>query len=76
LIIAVIVFFFYSRNVSEEFFIRKNISNVFEKKVGQALDNTPPIALEPFSRISSTDSFERFMQTTLPYGVFSDNDDA
>jgi len=34
LIIAVIVFFFYTRNVSEEFFIRKNISNVFEKKVG------------------------------------------
>jgi len=31
LIIAVLVFFFNTRNVSEEYFIRKNIINVFEK---------------------------------------------
>ena len=31
LIIAVLVFFFSTRSVSEEYFIRKNINNVFEK---------------------------------------------
>ena len=31
MVIAVLVFFFTTRTVSEEFFIRKNINNVFEK---------------------------------------------
>ena len=32
LIVSVLIFFFNTRTVSEEFFIRKNINNVFEKK--------------------------------------------
>jgi len=32
LIAAVLIFFFSTRTVSEEYFIRKNINNVFEKE--------------------------------------------
>ena len=51
LIIAVFIFFFNTRSVSEEYFIRKNINNVFEKTfTRQESDNgIVQIALQPFS---------------------------
>jgi len=39
MIIAVLVFFFSTRNVSEEYFIRRNIDNVFDKDSFVATDD-------------------------------------
>lgn len=85
LIIAVLVFFFNTRNVSEEYFIRKNIINVFEKT---SIRSAPEIDLsgkvrqselidvQPFSGISSAETFQSFMTTTIPYSIFTPSVDS
>jgi len=65
LIIAVLIYFFNTRNVSEEYFIRKNIINVFEKTTGAG-----NFKLQPFSGVSSAETFFAFMTTTIPYSIF------
>ena len=47
LIIAVLVFFFNTRSVGEEYFIRKNINNVFEKNYVRT--EAGLVNLQPFS---------------------------
>ena len=80
LIISVLVFFFSTRNVSEEYFIRKNIINMFEKEThrtpvikteADADDRHQEVDLQPFSKISSQSEFDMFMNQTIPYTVFS-----
>ena len=55
LIIAVLVFFFNTRSVGEEYFIRKNINNVFEKNYVRT--EAGLVNLQPFSQITSTETF-------------------
>ena len=65
LIIAVLIFFFNTRDISEEYFIRKNVVNVFEKDTvrflnpedGSIYDET----LQPFSSVISTETFYSFL---------------
>ena len=79
LIAAVLVFFFFTRTVSEEYFIRKNINNVFEKENMLIFTDDGKeylMDLQPFSSISSTDTFAKYMIDTLPYTIFTpDSDD-
>ena len=73
LIIAVLVFFFNTRSVSEEYFIRKNINNVFEKSYVRT-ENKGLVNLQPFSQITSTETFNAFMTATIPYTVYTNDD--
>ena len=71
------MFFFTTRTVSEEYFIRKNINNVFEKQNMLSFndDGTEDlIQLQPFSKISSTDTFRKYMTDTIPYTIFTSED--
>ena len=77
LIVAVLIFFFNTRTVSEEFYIRKNILNVFEKTFIQPRSGGgATIDMQPFSQVSSTDNFIAFLNQTVPYSVFTDDTDA
>ena len=74
LIAAVLVFFFTTRTVSEEYFIRKNITNVFEKETMLQPDELGfenAIEAQPFSSISSTETFTKYMTDTIPLTIFS-----
>lgn len=72
LVISVLFFFFNTRNVAEEYFIRRNIINIFEKETVR--DGLETKLLQPFSKISSSQEFYKFMNTTIPFTVFSQND--
>ena len=73
LIIAVLVFFFSTRSVSEEYFIRKNINNVFEKSYVRTEQGL--VTLQPFSQITSTETFNAFITSTIPWTVYTDDDE-
>lgn len=77
LIVAVLIFFFNTRDISEEYFIRKNVVNVFEKdNMRILLDDGKfnEIPLQPFSGVISTETFYTFITQTIPYSVFIDNE--
>ena len=76
LIAAVLVFFFNTRNVKEEYFIRRNINNMFEKTALPSKKAEIPIELQPFSQVGSTETFRNFLTTTIPYTIFTDNDES
>lgn len=75
LIVAVLMFFFNSRNVSEEYFIRRNVNNVFEKTFARTINEVDGsdqfVPLQPFSTISSSKTFLDFMTITIPQTVFT-----
>ena len=73
LIIAVLVFFFSTRSVSEEYFIRKNINNVFEKSYVRTEQGL--VTLQPFSQITSTETFNAFITSTIPWTVYTDDEE-
>lgn len=77
-IIATLIFFFNTRDIAEEYFIRKNVVNVFEKD-NLRLINTDDKSfidqkLQPFSSVISTETFYSFLTQTIPYSIFLDND--
>ena len=77
LIFAVSMFFFTTRTVSEEYYMREKVIGVFEKEsfVSLADDGTlETVLLQPFSKISSMDTFRLFMTETIPYTIFSKAD--
>ena len=77
LIAAVLVFFFNTRDISEEYFIRKNVVNVFEKDHFRLVEpdgTSNQIPLQPFSTVISTDTFYSFITRTIPYSIFTDSD--
>jgi len=73
LIIAVLGFFFNTRGVSEEYFIRKNISNVFEKQftIVEIDGDDKSLPLTPFSEVTSADTFKKFITETIPNTIFT-----
>ena len=75
LITAVIMFFFNSRAVGEEYFIRQNIYNAFEKTKSYTGDERYAIPSQPFSQINSYDNFKRFITKTIPFTIFTNNDE-
>ena len=75
LISAVIMFFFNSRAVGEEYFIRQNIYNAFEKTKSYTGDEQYAIPSQPFSQINNFNNFKRFITKTIPYTIFTNTDE-
>ena len=77
LIISVMVFFFQTRDIKEEFFIRTTVNNFFERAYTREVlgpSSTETTKLQPFSTVSSTDAFRAFITETLPVTIFTPDD--
>ena len=74
MIASVLVFFLHSRDLNEEFFIRRNLINLFESTYKRDELKSTIKPLQPFSQIKSTKEFNLFLQSSIPELIFTEDE--